>query len=72
MAAALAAFRASLQFAPAGVQPSPHHSAPPVHPSLQDVDEALKRLPQEVLDQRNQRLKRACDINMKVRLERCA
>ncbi len=34
---------------------------------LQDVDEALKRLPQDVVDARNQRLKRACDINMKVR-----
>ena len=33
----------------------------------QDVDEALKRLPQEVVDARNQRLKRAIDINMKVR-----
>eukprot|EP00887_Chlorella_sp_A99_P005351 scaffold1.g5351.t1 len=30
-----------------------------------DVDEALKRLPQDVVDARNQRLKRAHDINMK-------
>lgn len=30
-----------------------------------DVDEALKRLPQDELDARNQRLKRAHDINMK-------
>ncbi|PRW58608.1 cytochrome b-c1 complex subunit 7-2 [Chlorella sorokiniana] len=30
-----------------------------------DVDEALKRLPQEVVDARNQRLKRAIDLNMK-------
>ncbi|GAB4817839.1 hypothetical protein N2152v2_004885 [Parachlorella kessleri] len=30
-----------------------------------DVDEALKRLPQEVVDARNQRLKRASDISMK-------
>ncbi|EFN59065.1 hypothetical protein CHLNCDRAFT_33822 [Chlorella variabilis] len=30
-----------------------------------DVDEALKRLPQDVLDARNQRLKRAHDLNMK-------
>lgn len=30
-----------------------------------DVDEALKRLPQEVVDGRNQRLKRASDISMK-------
>lgn len=30
-----------------------------------DVDEALKRLPQDVLDARNQRLKRAHDTNMK-------
>jgi len=29
------------------------------------VDEALKRLPQEVVDARNQRLKRAHDLNMK-------
>lgn len=29
------------------------------------MDEALKRLPQEVVDARNQRLKRALDINMK-------
>ncbi len=31
----------------------------------QDVDEALKRLPQEAVDARNQRLKRAIDISMK-------
>lgn len=30
-----------------------------------DVDEALKRLPQDVVDARNQRLKRAIDISMK-------
>lgn len=30
-----------------------------------DVEEALKRLPQEVVDARNQRLKRAMDLNMK-------
>jgi ubiquinol-cytochrome c reductase subunit 7 len=30
-----------------------------------DVDEALKRLPQAVVDARNQRLKRASDISMK-------
>lgn len=30
-----------------------------------DVDEALKRLPQEVVDARNQRLKRASDLSMK-------
>ena len=30
-----------------------------------DVAEALKRLPQEVIDARNQRLKRAMDISMK-------
>jgi len=30
-----------------------------------DVDETLRRLPQEVVDARNQRLKRAIDINMK-------
>ena len=29
------------------------------------MDEALKRLPQEVVDARNQRLKRASDISMK-------
>lgn len=39
---------------------------PPAHPR-QDVDEALKRLPQEALDARNQRLKRATDLNMKAR-----
>lgn len=42
---------------------------PPLHPALpplpQDVDEALKRLPQEVVDARNQRLKRASDLSMK-------
>ena len=36
------------------------------HVCLQDVDEALKRMPQEVVDARNQRLKRAHDLNMKV------
>jgi len=30
-----------------------------------DVDEALRRLPQEVVDARNQRLKRGIDLNMK-------
>lgn len=30
-----------------------------------DVDEALRRLPQEVIDARNQRLKRAHDVSMK-------
>jgi ubiquinol-cytochrome c reductase subunit 7 len=30
-----------------------------------DVDEALRRLPQDVVDARNQRLKRAIDISMK-------
>lgn len=30
-----------------------------------DVEEALKRLPQEVVDARNQRLKRASDVSMK-------
>jgi len=30
-----------------------------------DVDEAIRRLPQEVVDARNQRLKRAIDLNMK-------
>lgn len=30
-----------------------------------DVEEALRRLPQEVVDARNQRLKRAIDISMK-------
>lgn len=29
------------------------------------MDEALRRLPQEVVDARNQRLKRGIDINMK-------
>lgn len=29
------------------------------------MDEALKRLPQEVVDARNQRLKRASDLSMK-------
>jgi hypothetical protein len=38
---------------------SPRSSSP------QDVDEALKRLPQDVVDARNQRLKRAHDLNMK-------
>ena len=32
---------------------------------MQDVEEALRRLPQEVVDARNQRLKRGIDINMK-------
>ncbi|CAK0762488.1 hypothetical protein CVIRNUC_002962 [Coccomyxa viridis] len=31
----------------------------------QDVDEALKRLPQEEVDARNQRLKRAMDLSLK-------
>jgi ubiquinol-cytochrome c reductase subunit 7 len=30
-----------------------------------DVDEALRRLPQQVVDARNQRLKRAHDVSMK-------
>jgi ubiquinol-cytochrome c reductase subunit 7 len=30
-----------------------------------DVEESLRRLPQEVVDARNQRLKRAIDISMK-------
>ena len=33
--------------------------------STQDVDEALKRLPQEEVDARNQRLKRAMDLSLK-------
>lgn len=32
---------------------------------LQDVDEALKRLPQEEVDARTQRLKRAIDLSLK-------
>ncbi len=32
---------------------------------LQDVDEALKRLPQDEVDARNQRLKRAMDLSLK-------
>ncbi len=32
---------------------------------LQDVDEALKRLPQEEVDARTQRLKRAMDLSLK-------
>lgn len=32
---------------------------------MQDIDEALKRLPQEEVDARNQRLKRASDISLK-------
>ena len=32
---------------------------------LQDVEEALSRLPQEELDLRNQRLKRAMDLSLK-------
>ena len=31
----------------------------------QDVEEALRRLPQEVVDARNQRLKRAMDVSVK-------
>ena len=34
-------------------------------PAIQDVDEALKRLPQEEVDARNQRLKRAMDLSLK-------
>jgi len=30
-----------------------------------DIKEALERLPQEVIDARNQRLKRAMDLSMK-------
>ncbi len=33
--------------------------------AFQDVDEALKRLPQEEVDARNQRLKRAMDLSLK-------
>ena len=33
--------------------------------SLQDVDEALRRLPQEEVDARTQRLKRAMDLSLK-------
>ena len=36
-----------------------------VHSFLQDIDEALKRIPQEEVDARNQRLKRAHDISLK-------
>ena len=43
-----------------GARPPPAPAA-----AAQDVDEALKRLPQDVLDARNQRLKRAHDLNMK-------
>jgi ubiquinol-cytochrome c reductase subunit 7 len=32
---------------------------------LQDIEEALRRLPIEVVDARNQRLKRAMDLSMK-------
>jgi hypothetical protein len=32
---------------------------------VQDVDEALKRLPQDEVDARNQRLKRAMDLSLK-------
>ena len=32
---------------------------------MQHVEEALSRLPQDVLDARNQRIKRAMDLNMK-------
>ena len=32
---------------------------------MQDVDEALKRLPQDEVDARNQRLKRAMDLSLK-------
>lgn len=32
---------------------------------MQDINEALNRLPQEVVDARNQRLKRASDISLK-------
>lgn len=43
---------------------------PGVRPT-QDVDEALKRLPQEEVDARNQRLKRAMDLSLKhVNLEK--
>ena len=34
-------------------------------PSVQDVDEVLKRLPQDEVDARNQRLKRAMDLSLK-------
>ena len=33
--------------------------------TVQDVDEAMKRLPVEVIDARNQRLKRAHDVSLK-------
>lgn len=32
---------------------------------MQDIDQAIKRLPQDVVDARNQRLKRASDISLK-------
>ena len=33
--------------------------------AAQDIDQAIKRLPQDVVDARNQRLKRASDISLK-------
>jgi hypothetical protein len=48
--------------APACLPARPTHR---LNPMLQDVDEALKRLPQDMLDARNQRLRRASDLNMK-------
>ena len=47
---------------PAGLPACPTHRLLPL---LQDVDEALKRLPQDVLDARNQRLRRASDLSLK-------
>ena len=42
-----------------------HHIARKLCYAAQDVDEALKRLPQEEVDARNQRLKRASDCSLK-------
>lgn len=45
---------------------SPRAPFPPLTlPPLQDVAEALRRLPPEVVVARNQRLKRAMDLSMK-------
>lgn len=51
--------------APALLSPLRCHLSSTPTPLTQDVDEALKRLPQDVVDARNQRLKRAHDLNMK-------
>jgi hypothetical protein len=47
--------------------PSPPTPGPPSIPScpLQDIAEALRRLPPEVIVARNQRLKRAMDLSLK-------